>query len=417
MKKNTLLIIISLVFSIQIYAQQSKSGPKRPIGVTKGIIQNNKRNATIINGVPAYLWHRGCGPTALGMLIGYYDTHGLPDLIDGDASNQTINVNDAIANDEHYNDYSLPLDNFPNLKQDKSDLGDAHLPNCIADFMETSWSSKSNYWGWSWSNKIDDAFRGFVKMKNNEYETFETYEFFSTQTSWNIFTKEINNNRPVILLVDTDGDGDTDHFVTGIGYDDSNNTYAIYDTWDRNIHWYKWRKMSTNYSWGIYGFNILKFRFDISANSSPTIGGTISGLGTYDYNQTANLIATATEGCHFINWTENGIEVSTNPIYNFKVTENRILVANFDFATSIVDLKKNANINIYPNPMSDRIHIKVKNNNTMFEYEIMNTVGQIISKGNFIKDITVRTNNFAPGIYLIRLKNGGKLYLKKMLKK
>lgn len=60
------------------------------------------------------------------------------------------------------------------------------------------------------------------------------------------------------MLVDSDGNGNTDHFVTGIGYDESNSTYAIYDTWDNNIHWYQWRGMSSSYSWGIYGFNILE---------------------------------------------------------------------------------------------------------------------------------------------------------------
>ena len=160
MKKITLLIIIGFISSIQLYAQQSKTGPNRPIGVSEGIIKNNHKSAVIISGVPAYLWHRGCGPTSLGMLIGYYDTQGLSDLINGDASTQTNSVDDAIANEEHYNDYSLPLDYYPNLEQDKSDLGGAHTANCMADFMETSWSSESNYWGWSWSDMIDNAFRG-----------------------------------------------------------------------------------------------------------------------------------------------------------------------------------------------------------------------------------------------------------------
>ena len=30
----------------------------------------------LIAGVPSYAWHDGCGPTATGMIVGYYDTHG-----------------------------------------------------------------------------------------------------------------------------------------------------------------------------------------------------------------------------------------------------------------------------------------------------------------------------------------------------
>ncbi len=417
MKKIILLIIIGFVSSTQLYSQQSKTGPVRPIGVSKGIIDNNRKSAIIISGVPSYLWHRGCGPTSLGMLIGYYDTHGFSDLIKGIASIQTNVVNDAIANDEHYNDYSLPLDYYPNIEQDKSDLGGAHTSDCIADFMETSWSSKSNYWGWSWSYKIDDAFRDYVNMQNSEYETFEAFEYFSASTSWAIFTNEINNDRPVILVVDSDGDGSTDHFVTGIGYDDSNKNYAIYDTWDRNIHWYQWRKLSTNYSWGIYGFNILKFQFNISASADPTAGGTISGAGNYDYNQTANLTATASTGYDFVNWTENGTEVSSNPNYSFTVTDKRTLVANFKSVSSIVDFKKKFVFSIHPNPFYDNVTIESEGNNNAINFEIINAIGQVIYKGNFVKNTIVQTTGFTTGVYLIKFYNGKTLCFKKIIKK
>ncbi len=418
MRKNIFLIIIGFISAIQVYSQQSKSGPNRPTGVNKGTIKNNFKHqaATIISGVPAYLWHRGCGPTSLGMLIGYYDTHGLSDLIDGDASTQTSDVDDAIANDEHYSDYSLPLDEYPNLEQDKSELGGAHASNCIADFMETSWSSESNYWGWSWSNMIDNAFRDYVNMQNSEYETYETYEYFSDSTSWNVFTKEIDNNRPVILLVDSDGDGKTDHFVTGIGYDESDTTYAIYDTWDRKIHLFKWREISENYSWGIYGFNILKFQFNVSASANLAAGGTVGGADKYDFNQTASMTATASTGYEFVNWTENGVEVSTNANYSFLVTENRTLVANFASVTSIVDLEKSDIISIYPNPVFDKMNIEVGGNNSAYSFEIINANGQIIFKGNFVGKTSVQTDEFVSGIYLIKFKNEESCYFKKIIK-
>ena len=43
--------------------------------------------------VPAYLWRHGCGPTALGMIAGYYDGLGFDDLIPGSAASQTDAVN------------------------------------------------------------------------------------------------------------------------------------------------------------------------------------------------------------------------------------------------------------------------------------------------------------------------------------
>jgi len=272
--KYMLLTLIAFFISVIIFAdnidtlknndilkelppQQSTVGKYRPENVSKGITDSSSRTQIIISSIPSYLWQHGCGPTALGMVIGYYDSMGFSDLISGSASSQNSIVNDAIANSEHYSDYSQPIDYYPNLYTDLSELGGAHTSNCIADFMETSWSSEENRYGWSWSNMVNMAFINYVQMCNSEYITNTNYNWFSG-SSWDIYKNEINNNRPVVLLVDSDGNGGTDHFVTGIGYDDNTSTYAIYDTWDHSIHWFQWRGLSSSYSWGIYGFSLLE---------------------------------------------------------------------------------------------------------------------------------------------------------------
>ena len=177
-------LILLLSGAFPALAQQSTSGPDRPPGVSTGIVRNQimkeqggLSGTKLIQGVPAYLWLRGCGPTALGMVIGYYDLHGFPDLIEGIATEQTIGVDAAIASTDHYNDYSLPKDYSPNLKKDKSELGSAHISNCIADFMKTSWSSRSNYWGWSWSSDVMPAFENYLALKNNQYRTVTDYVY------------------------------------------------------------------------------------------------------------------------------------------------------------------------------------------------------------------------------------------------
>jgi len=275
----TFLQILSyLLVNNVLQAQQSTLGPTRPSNVSKGIIKDisslQKGTSKVIDAVPSYLWYRGCGPTSLGMVLGYYDLHGFPDLITGDASTQTNEVNSAIASDQHYNDYSLPLDYSPNLLQDKSNLGGAHASNCLADFMNTSWSSRQNYWGWSWSSDIAPSFVGYVNKINSQYIVTTSYVYYTNPQKWDLYKNEIDNNRPVVLLVDSNGDGATDHFVAGIGYDDNTSQYAIYDTWDNNIHWYQWRDISSAYSWGIYGFDIIK----ITQPATPTapVVGTIT---------------------------------------------------------------------------------------------------------------------------------------------
>ena len=58
-------------------------------------------------------------------------------------------------------------------------------------------------------------------------------------------------------------------------------------------------------------------------------GGTVTGGGTYLAGDTCTVIATANVGYNFVNWTENGSQVSAEAEYSFAVTGNRSLVANF----------------------------------------------------------------------------------------
>ena len=66
---------------------------------------------------------------------------------------------------------------------------------------------------------------------------------------------------------------------------------------------------------------------------NTTSGGTVTGAGTYQNGQNCTVTATPKSGYSFTNWTENGVEVSTDASYNFTVASNRTLVANFEVHT------------------------------------------------------------------------------------
>jgi len=251
------LLLILLCLPLIGFGQQSRGYNTRPLDVPIGNIKKN--NTILISDIPTYIWHRGCGPTALGMIIGYYDLHGFDDLFQDSSSIQTNDINMLIASDEHYSDYSLALDYYPNLLQDISETGIPHQDNSIADFMQTSKSSCGNYWGWSWSSDIGTAFEDYVHFRNPSYITNTEYKYFSNN-SWNEYKIEIDNNRPVMILVDTDGDNLTDHFVVGIGYNDVSQEFVCYDTWDNNMHGYAWNGMANGINYGIHGFT--KFSID-----------------------------------------------------------------------------------------------------------------------------------------------------------
>ena len=84
------------------------------------------------------------------------------------------------------------------------------------------------------------------------------------------------------------------------------------------------------------------YPFDITATSTPVVGGSATGGGAFLTGEIATLIATATATYLFINWTENGIVVSLNATYSFTVNSDRELVANFflpTFSKSNIELQ------------------------------------------------------------------------------
>lgn len=262
--------------NISAQAQQSTTGPIPPPDLDPGLILA-RATAVTIPGVPAYLWHHGCGPTAVGMVVGYWDA-SFANLVPGDAASQTAAVDAMIADDsgfplcsgpasDHFQDYSCPKDYSPNpLQTDRSETGGAHADNCVGDFMYTSQSAYWNYYGWSWFSHVPQSFTGYVALSdpsllvtsaNHDYSGF----------GWTEYKSEIDQGRPVVLLVDTDGDNSTDHFITGVGYDEASLTYIAYNTWDRSLHSYLWRGMAPGNTWGIYGVTT----FLVSDPNAPII--------------------------------------------------------------------------------------------------------------------------------------------------
>ena len=75
-------------------------------------------------------------------------------------------------------------------------------------------------------------------------------------------------------------------------------------------------------------------QYAITVTADPSEGGTVTGEGSYYEGTSVTLIATANHGYVFVNWTKDGVQVSTNPTYTFTVTASGNYVANFETATS-----------------------------------------------------------------------------------
>ena len=61
-------------------------------------------------------------------------------------------------------------------------------------------------------------------------------------------------------------------------------------------------------------------------------------------------------------------------------------------------------VSIYPNPTSDVLNITTSSND-LSELTVKDITGKIVLKQNFNNKITINTENYSKGIYLIDVKN------------
>ncbi len=91
---------------------------------------------------------------------------------------------------------------------------------------------------------------------------------------------------------------------------------------------------SPSYTFTVAGDRTLQARFTeaivITASASPAEAGDVEmDSSSYKSDETAQAQANANDGWTFLNWTEDGVVVSTEDRYRFDVTGPRHLIANF----------------------------------------------------------------------------------------
>lgn len=69
--------------------------------------------------------------------------------------------------------------------------------------------------------------------------------------------------------------------------------------------------------------------YTVNLSCNPEEGGTTLGGGTFIVGDTCTVSISTNVGYNFVNWTENGNQVTTDSEYSFTVMDNHDLVANF----------------------------------------------------------------------------------------
>ncbi len=70
--------------------------------------------------------------------------------------------------------------------------------------------------------------------------------------------------------------------------------------------------------------------YTIAVSANPEAAGTLIGGGIYAEGSICTLTATPNEGYTFVNWTQNGEEVTNGNLFSFIVTENAAFIAHFE---------------------------------------------------------------------------------------
>ena len=130
--------------------------------------------------------------------------------------------------------------------------------------------------------------------------------------------------------------------VSGGGKIQVGNTATVTATANQNCRFVNWTENGVPVSTDAkYEFTVEKERnlvavfeeigkVTINAVSSDDTLGSVSGGGTHYVDSTVKLVATASDNCRFVSWTENGEVVSSSAEYSFKASKTRTLVANFE---------------------------------------------------------------------------------------
>ena len=160
-------------------------------------------------------------------------------------------------------------------------------------------------------------------------------------------------------------------------------------------------------------FEIVSFMID--ATTDPDNGGSIMGIGSYDYGQTCTLSIEPYENYTFIHWTENGVVVSEEQSFSFTVEESHSFVAHLSYYDGVDD-NHAMDIDIYPTPVTNTL--TVTTSQPVKKWEVFSASGtKLYSLDECANMIELPVRHLAPGIYMIRMTTNNAVFTRKFVKK
>ena len=183
------------------------------------------------------------------------------------------------------------------------------------DYYKINLNSGYNY---TITPRLHDSYNS---GNGNTYSVDGKFAYSTDGVNWSEFYDDVMSGN---ISIDNGG---TVYFCVIPYYDGSIGTYLLSSNITRT-------QITNNYT--------------VSVTANPNNGGTVSGGGTYNQGTSCTVHASANTGYTFVNWTENGNQVSTNANYTFTVNGNRNLIANFSQNTYTIQASAGANGIITP---------------------------------------------------------------------
>ncbi len=153
--------------------------------------------------------------------------------------------------------------------------------------------------------------------------------------------------------------------------------------------------------------------YTIAVSSNDLNYGTTSTTGDGTAQSSFTVYAHTLLGSRFLYWTENGVIVSTDSIYQFTATGNRNLVAIFEqIATAIIQNQVQA-LQVYPNPATDWVTIK----QSLLQQGTITVVGIDGTYHQIPWQERIDVSLLPTGMYIITIVSGGDTYMGKFIKK
>ena len=158
-----------------------------------------------------------------------------------------------------------------------------------------------------------------MQLDNGSLTPARTYEFYRMP----IITVEANPTEDGTPICQVDDTICTLTAIPGIGYHFLNWTKDGEEVTTDDTYSFTMTEDET------YVANFEINSYEITVDATPSVGGSAAGAGIYNHFASCTLTATPNIGYHFVNWTKDSLEVSTDAEYTFEVDGPGDYVAHF----------------------------------------------------------------------------------------